>query len=340
MPRELELRKAKAAHWLNRLSRAYELIAPVKKNGDVVFESVSDTAKIALDYQNTLVSPKEYFLPQTEDLFRYQSKEFDIIVPELPEPRIIFGIRPCDVQALVILDKVLDNELRDEYWVSKRAATTLVALGCNEPSERCFCGPVKAGPFPEAGYDILLTDIGDAYFTEVASEKGAALIAGHERLFRRATAAGRRKRAEVVAKAHELTGSPLPAATISKLMKARADDPMWKELGDRCIQCGGCTYICPTCWCFDVVDRAENGTGVRMRNWDCCLMPGFTKMAGGLNPRDTPESRIKQRFYHKWDYFVERYGILQCVGCGRCSETAPCGINWEKVFQKVVGEAA
>lgn len=340
MAQELILGKKNVPQWLNKLSSELEVIAPVTRHGEVLFKSITDAAEVTLDYGNPLVSPKEYFLPQTENLFRYEAGKngFNITLPKKENKRVIFGIRSCDVQALLILDRVLNGDLRDEYYVGKRASTTLIAIGCSKPTETCFCGPVKAGPFPQDGADVVLTDIGDSYFVEVVSDKGKALVARSPELFGKVSPANRGKKEQAVAEANKLAGSPFSAAAISRLMKVHFDDPMWKELGDRCIQCGGCTYICPTCWCFDVVDRVEDGGGVRMRNWDCCLLPGFTRMAGGLNPRDTAELRIKQRFYHKWDYFVERYGILQCVGCGRCSETASCRINWGKVFQSVVGE--
>lgn len=336
-----ELSKQNVSQWLETLRREFEVIAPVKTHGEVVFTSLSEDSQVVCDYENTLVPPKEFFLPPTEIIFNFTlNKEgFDIVLPEKEEERrVIFGIRPCDVNALLILDKVFEGEQRDEYYLLKRERTTLVALGCNRPLARCFCGSVGAGPSLSGNFDVLLTELDDFYLVEVASDKGRELIDKAPELFLEASKESREGKEQVVEQAKRLASKPVLASEVARRMEACFNDGMWKELGKRCLQCGGCTYLCPTCYCFDVVDRVDNSKGVRMRCWDCCLLPGFTRMAGGLNPRESAEARIKQRFYHKWDYFVERFGVFQCVGCGRCSETALCHIDWEQVFQSVAGE--
>jgi len=332
-----ELDKQKVRQWLDALRQEFEVVAPVTRYGEVLFESLSDANEVTLDYGNTLMPPKEFFLPPTETLFSFTSSKggFSIALPEEAEKRrVLFGIRPCDVNALAILDKVFSGEQRDEYYLDKRQRTTLVAIGCNQPSETCFCGSVGAGPSLSSGFDVLLTEIDNAYFVEVASEKGEELVGKVPGLFRKATNEGRVAKERVVERATGLVDQPVLAAEVARRMEARIDDAMWEKMGKKCLQCGGCTYLCPTCWCFDVADRVEDGQGCRMRYWDCCLLPGFSRMAGGLNPRASAEDRIKQRFYHKWDYFVESYGVLQCVGCGRCTETALCHIDWKEVSRQ------
>jgi len=334
-----ELDKAKVPQWLEVLRKDCELIAPVKNYGEVLFMSSPEVSQVVLDYDNTLVPPKEFFLPPTETMFSFTESRagFHITLPEEAKNRIIFGVRPCDVNALLILDKVFNGELRDEYYLSRREKTTLIALNCNQPGEKCFCGSVGAGPSLSGKFDILLTDIGDVYFIEVGSAKGNELINKLPALFREASQQSEEKKEAVVRQAQKLFAKPIDPLEVAKRMEAFFNDAKWTELGERCMECGGCTYVCPTCYCFDVVDRIENGKGLRLRYWDCCLLPGFTRMAGGLNPRGSKEARMKQRFYHKWDYFVQRFGMLQCVGCGRCSKTALCSIDWGGVFKSIVG---
>jgi len=337
-----ELDKRKVPQWLEVLEKDFELIAPVKNHGEVLFMSFAEGSQVALDYDNTLVPPKEFFLPTTETMFSFTTSKggFNIALPEEEgKRRVIFGIRPCDVNALSILDRVFGGDQRDEYYLAKREKTTLVALSCTQPGPRCFCGSVGAGPSLSDKFDILVTDIDNAYFIEVGSAKGKELIDKAPGLFRKASRGSERKRVAVVERAKKLATKPVDSLEIAKRMAALLNDKKWFELGERCMECGGCTYLCPTCYCFDVVDRVENGQGVRLRCWDCCLLPGFTRMAGGLNPRESKEARMKQRFYHKWDYFVQRFGTLQCVGCGRCTETALCNIDWAEVFKSVVGGA-
>jgi ferredoxin len=336
-----ELNRQKIPQWLETLGREFEVIAPVKTHGEVGFMSLSDASQVSLDYDNTLVPPKEFFLPPTETMFSFTTSKtgFKITLPqEEVKKRVIFGIRPCDVKALSILDKVFSGDQGDEYYLSKREGSILVALGCNRPAARCFCGSVGAGPSLPDNFDVLLTELDGSYFVEVASEKGKELINKAPALFQEASEETRKGKDGVVEQAKRLATKPLDSMEVARRMEAHFNDSRWAQLGQRCLECGGCTYICPTCYCFDVVDRVDNNNGVRMRYCDCCLMPGFTRMAGGLNPRESKEARIKQRFYHKWDYFVDRFGVLQCVGCGRCSETALCHIDWEEVFQSVTGE--
>lgn len=336
-----ELDRQKVPQWLESLRKEFEVIAPVRMHGEVVFMSLSGANQVALDYQNTLVPPKEFFLPPTETMFSFTTNKegFNIILPEGEEKRrVIFGVRPCDVNALLVLDKVFSGDQRDEYYLQKREKTTLVALGCSQPAVTCFCGSVGAGPSLSDNFDVLLTELDGSYFVEVASEKGRELVNKAPGLFREAGKASRKKKEQVVEQAKKLATKPVDPLEVARKMAAYFNNSRWAQLGERCMECGGCTYLCPTCYCFDVVDRIEKEKGSRLRCWDCCLLPGFTRMAGDINPRESAEARIKQRFYHKWDYFVERFGVLQCVGCGRCTETALCHIDWEQVFRSVVGE--
>lgn len=337
-----ELDRQKLRRWLEALGRDFEVIAPVKTHGEAVFASVSDVSQVTLDYENTLVPPKEFFLPPTETMFSFTTNKdgFNIVLPEEADRRrVIFGIRPCDVTALSILDRVFGGDQRDEYYLTKREKTTLVALGCNQPAARCFCDSLGAGPSLSDNFDVLLTELDDFYLVEVGSERGEQLIGKAPALFREAGGEARRRKERVVGKAKKLAAKPVDPLEVARRMEIQFNDSRWAQLGDRCMECGGCTYLCPTCYCFDVADRVEDGKGCRLRHWDSCLLRGFTRMAGGLNPRESKEARIKQRFYHKWDYFVERFGVLQCVGCGRCSETALCHIDWKEVFQSVTGES-
>jgi len=336
-----ELDKQKVPLWVNALISEFEVIAPVRMHGEEVFTLVSDGSQVALDYVNTLASPKEFFLPQFETMFSFTTGrgDFDIEVPPGEEKSgVIFGIRPCDVNALLILDKVFSGDQKDNYYLGRRDRNALVALGCNQPSARCFCGSVGGGPSLLEGFDVLLTELGASYLVETASARGRQLIDKAPDLFRKASGASKREKRRLVERAKRLATKPIDPLEIAGKMEALFDNSKWVELGKRCLQCGGCTYLCPTCWCFDVVDRVENGNGERLRCWDCCLLCGFTRMAGNLNPRESTEARIKQRFYHKWDYFVQRFGTLQCVGCGRCTETALCHIDWKKVFDWVTSE--
>jgi len=328
------IKKSELSSFLDKLTGQYQVLAPVKKGLDFYFQPISSGAQADLSYSNSVTAPKGILFPQSETLFNYDVKSETADLQECLDTgkKVIFGLRPCDEKSLVLLDKVFQGDkYQDPYYLSKRANTVLVGLGCSAPRGTCFCASLSGGPFGTEGLDLLLVDIGDKYVVEVVSEKGAGFLAGAG-----LSQAGEDDRA-AAAKAKE---TAFQACTVNleglkEKMDVNYDDPLWGFLHEKCLGCGACTYSCPTCHCFDIVDEAKDSTGCRVRNWDACMFPLFTLHGSGHNPRPTGKERFRQRFMHKFKYFVDNYGAFACVGCGRCILNCPVNIDIRQVLADI-----
>ncbi|MFH2049284.1 MAG: 4Fe-4S dicluster domain-containing protein [bacterium] len=359
--KEKELRILKRKNLFTLMSRFLEdreVIAPIKGHGgEVIFYPIETIEDVAWDwtYVNTVLPPKRFFLPQTEELFHYknQNKGYEITPIYNDRVRMIFGIRPCDVNALLFLDKFFGGGpigrrapvaepgiLQDRYYATRRANTFIIAFGCHQPGENCFCICCDSGPFLKEGFDLQLTQLGgDEYIVELGSARGLKIFYGHEDLFRSATNAEEKRLTVIKDKATQQFGNTRAyiSKAIQKITQNQVPDELWENLSDRCQDCGGCSYVCPTCCCYNVVDVPTNeNEGIRTRTWDSCAFAGFTKLAGGDNPRSEKKDRLKRRFFHKLSYhYIEKNGRHGCVGCGRCINTCFANISMPDIADKI-----
>ncbi|MEG6520618.1 4Fe-4S dicluster domain-containing protein [Desulfotomaculum sp. 1211_IL3151] len=320
------LNKSEVTNILDKLASEYRVIAPVEKNGMVEFAAIQKGEEAKLDYANSKKPGKEILFPQSEELFNYTVDAEGLRMEDKVDSQasIIFGMRPCDVKSWVLLDNVFKNDqYTDVYYLTRRANSLVVGLGCNEPASTCFCSSVACGPFAKEGSDIFLTDIGEAYVVEGISEKGKELLAklGLSEAGAEATAAAAKLQAEVKA------DGTINIEGMAEKLSGMFEHPYWDSLHEKCIGCGACTYLCPTCHCFDIADEATDCDGCRVRNWDACMFPLFTLHGSGHNPRPTGKARWRQRLMHKFNYFVERYNATACVGCGRCIKNCPVNLD-------------
>lgn len=335
--RRLERKDLRA--FLDKLASTASLVAPLREDGVVVFRPVPSGEQVELDYVNPVRSAKEFFFPQTEVMFRFLPSPVASITPVEPDRQtVLFGIRPCDLAALSLLDEVfLGGDYRDAYWGRRRELTTLVGLACERPDESsCFCTAFGITPGTAEGADVMLYPAGDWLGVEVLTPKGQALVDGALPGAGEAGEAGERVKQEYLSRAVPL-GERVRPGELSKELDDRFDDPYWEEASRRCLGCGICTYLCPTCHCFLVTDVAKRDDGVRLRCWDSCQFKDFLLMAGGHNPRPTRKERTRQRFLHKLNYFVHRYGRYLCTGCGRCVQHCPVGLDMATVIADLRG---
>ncbi len=343
MPDEVILNKEHLTGFLRKIAKERELIAPVKNiHGDTVFEVLTSVDDISLDLDmKPVMSPKNFFLPRTEVLFNYQREgkkyRFEEVLPDVH--RVFFGLRSCDLWGILFLDVVFQEHFKDRYYLNRRSNTVLINIGCHEPMPSCFCKSATSGPFLAQGYDLQFTDLGNRFFVEIGRPKGRELVEKWDYFFGPPTQQDRDEQYEVVLEAESSFDHIVDFDTAtSRLMNDEVEEPLWEELGNRCQSCGGCSYVCPTCYCFNIVDRAVSETkGERLRTPDACTLAGFTRLAGGHNPRHERRRRVRRRFYHKLAFAKDKYHRPSCVGCGRCVEICCGGVDMFH-FIKVVCE--
>ena len=289
---------------------------------------------------NTVRSAKDLFFPQVENLvgFRVTGKQLDLVETRDPaEPFVLFGVRACDARSFEILDRVFLSEPQDTYYAARRAHGTVVTLACTRPEETCFCQSFGIDPATPQG-DISCWIEDETLFWQANTEKGEALTANLPMLEDTdgAAVAAQQEKTRALLKKLPLAGLDLSAVGAGKT-KALFDRPEWKQLSESCLGCGTCTFVCPTCQCYDIKEFDSGKLVRRFRCWDSCMYSDFTKMSAG-QPRPTQLERFRQRFMHKLVYFPDNNeGLFGCVGCGRCLAKCPIHMNIVKVI-KTLGE--
>lgn len=289
-------------------------------------------------------SPKELFFPQSENLmaFRMAQKKIEIIdTRRESEDFVLFGVRACDVRSMTVLDNVFLAEPADTYYENRRRHGLIVSLACDKPAESCFCGTFGIDAAAPEG-DIVCWRADEYLYWEAKTEKGKAFLA---ELDAWTELCGTEDEQIVEARKNvirdRLQKLPLASLSAEKFGGGRTaeyfDSPAWAKLSESCLGCGTCTFVCPTCQCYDIRDF-DTGHGVtRFRCWDSCMYSDFTKMSAG-QPRLTQKERFRQRFMHKLVYYPENNGgLYSCVGCGRCVRKCPISMHMAKVM-KTLGE--
>ncbi len=316
------------------------LYLPVDTKGGAKFEEWSEDKKMS-EALNTVRSAKDLFFPQTENLmdFKIEGKNIEIIDTRKEcEDFVVFGVRACDVRSLDVLDKVFLAEPVDSYYKNRRDHGIIVSLACNKPAETCFCSAFGIDSSEPKG-DVQCFKSETELFLNALTEKGEKLLKAVENVTEPADESDVtpiktviKDRMQKLPLSHIKTDSFGAGKT-----KEFFDDPAWAELSESCLGCGTCTFVCPTCQCYDIKDF-NTGHGVkRFRCWDSCMYSEFTKMSAG-QPRLTQLERFRQRFMHKLVYFpTNNDGMFSCVGCGRCLSKCPIQMNIVKVMKKLGG---
>lgn len=327
----LILEKKNLEQLLSNWATEYEVYAPRQVEKYAHFMPVTGSEPLCLDEQhNTRFPPKAFFLPESETLLKYT--RFGTAQETLPDnkPRLLFGVRPCDAKAADLLDLMfLTEKDADPYFRAHREKTVIVGVGCNVPCPTCFCTTVESGPFGRSGIDALLTDLGDAYAVRTITHKG-------EKLFKGLIEASEAQKTETKNIQHNSLKLIDPAFE-TKGLKAKLDanfeSDIWQKFADSCLGCGICTFLCPTCFCFDIVDEAQRSE--RVRNWDTCMFRTYSLEASQHNPRATRRERTRQRVMHKFSYWLDHVNKIGCTGCGRCVRYCPVGLDLRAMLREV-----
>jgi sulfhydrogenase subunit beta (sulfur reductase) len=336
------IRKADMGRWFDSLKGRGRIYGPKRKENAFVFAPVGEFAEMTLEYIPTILPPKKYYFPQKETLFRfkthpYRTEEALSAVEEF----ILFGVHTCDIAGIQCLDVVFRESPECTNYLKRKEKMTIIGLECMDYCDRhASCAAVGAHVH-KGGYDVMLTDIGAAYVVYVKTEKGERLVqdrpyirpprTGDEEMLIRALA----QKAKNFR--NEFKGT---MAGVDEAFARGFHSPVWADLGRRCVGCTNCTTVCPTCYCFDMVDDValDLGDGARSRVWSNCQMDDFARVATGEDFRPGRDARQRHRYYRKFQYSVRKYDKYFCTGCGRCTRTCMAGISLVETVNSLLAE--
>jgi sulfhydrogenase subunit beta (sulfur reductase) len=321
--------------WLDNMATTYRLLAPRQVAGMLLYRRVAGSDEIAWGASRPMSSIKEAFFPPTERLLTIEKVGGQIHLDEtFPEgQQVIFGVRPCDVRGVKILDALfLDADPVDPYYARRRENTTLVGLACKEMGSTCFCTSVGGTPDDAGDMDLMLYEVEDGYMIQTVTEKGNSLIAD----LRLPIYDNEPKTSEANHRSPiNDQQSPIPEPQ-SISWPERFNDEYWQKMSERCLSCRACAYVCPTCRCFAVRDEMiKPGEFERIRCWDACTGENYRRVAGGHKPRPKKGERLRNRFFCKFYYYPTQSGLGDtpaCTGCGRCIDVCPVNVDITEVL--------
>jgi ferredoxin len=336
------------------LLEKYPVFAPVSKGREYVFARLEDAAQLAEGYQPTILPAKKVLQQPLETIFSFVKQEAVaddgrcttlgeenicfVDSGSASQTKVLFGVRPCDVNSFAVLDEVFCKDLPDPFYCRSRHETLVVAQNCVKPCRSGFCYYLQTGPGLQRGYDLLLTELDGVYLAEAGSEEGRELLALYP--FYEATPAMALAKDELLAATSRKLPKHILTRNLAELLEENTNHPVWEDLHRRCLGCGTCTMVCPTCFCYNVFDKLDLGldSGVRQREWDSCKLMEFSQVALGHNFRKDRQARAQWRIYHKLLYQQRQFGKMGCVGCGRCIYSCMVNIDLTDVAATLGGE--
>ncbi len=306
-------------------SKGTFVYGPKNHNNRVDYLPLNAFEELTEDFIQTTQSAKAVAFPRTEKLFSYK-KEFQKVdvsdfKPESIQNNILWGVRPCDAAGFIPLSSIFNWDIQDIMFNTRLSKTTIITYSCIKADDACFCTSVGGNPGNTAGSDIQLTPIGDNnYLAEILTPKGQAIVDLAPDLF---------NVSQTIDKQKYLANVPVQfnREELTKKLSTIFESEVWKAQSMRCLGCGACAFVCPTCACFDIQDQKHGSKGTRVRNWDSCGFSMFTMHTSGHNPREVQNQRWRQRLMHKFSYMPDRLNVTGCTGCGRCSRACPVDMN-------------
>ena len=334
------IQKISESNLLSGIDKAcsdYKVVALTNNGEKTLYDYVTKSAQIKLDYTPTVLSPKKFFFPQEEVILDYTA-DGDVKTNIQGEATVLFGLRPCDLNGLKILDEAFSESNGDPNYLAKREKAVIIGIDCQEVcDEDAFCFRVNAQNIT-TGFDIMLYPTPDGYLIKADTSKGESFLSKYLTVVDgdQATLAAFQKAKE---EAFTKAGGPFEGLdNLPSLFKAGKDHPIWEEEGSRCLSCGSCIMVCPTCYCFDVADELALNLkeGQRIRRWDACMLRSFAEVAGGENFREGATERLHHRIDRKFNFLMEKHGQSVCVGCGRCVRACLAEISPSTIAKEII----
>jgi sulfhydrogenase subunit beta (sulfur reductase) len=333
---------SKLSSLLDALAEKMDVYVPAKVSKHIVFKKYDPKNSQMTEFNAVRVCTpvKEFLFPLREMAATTQAQ------PEIStvKPFAVFGLKDCDVKSIAILDKVFgEDEFIDPLYMARREKMFIVSSDCTGPAESCFCLLFEGKGFAEKGFDLNVSPIKGGFIVDIGSRKGREFVESHNGLFADVPATLLEERdANRKAVRHQLekqNAEFTPAALLPEILEKTQDSEIYDQLAKDCIECQACTRVCPTCHCFYLYDDKQKDYFTKMKIWDSCMRFGYAMVAGGANPNKVLGERMKHRLMHKFVYFLERYGVNMCVGCGRCIDADAGGIDLRQLLKKLSEEA-
>ncbi len=324
---------------LDAVSSEAELFVPEKSGEFYIYKKYNPSKEVVLNTIRTCTPVKEFLFPIREVAAVFpKDKE-----PEKIKPFAVFGLKDCDIRSIQILDKVFaEDEYKDSLYISRREKMFIISSDCTEPGQSCFCNLFDGEGFSKSGFDLNISPIKDGFIIEAGSAKGKDFIKKHSGLFAEVPSAlisERDKNRQKTRAQLEKNSSEIKLdGQVREIVENAADSEIFDKEAKDCIECQACTRVCPTCHCFYLYDASQKDYFVKMKMWDSCMRMAYAAVAGGENPRKVLGDRIRHRLMHKFVYFLDRYGVNMCVGCGRCIDSDAGGMDLRQVLKKLSEE--
>jgi sulfhydrogenase subunit beta (sulfur reductase) len=332
---------------VDALLENFTILAPIEEDDVPKLREITDSSEMHLDTELPMVPAKKVFLPAKQTVFRYSLKEGltqkceDLIKEEYDKELLLFGVRPCDITGVNVLKRIFRDHYSDDAFLQLRKNTLIVGINCLEPCyENCFCESMGSND-PKSGYDLMLTPISrDYYYVLPNSDAGKEILRDYSDFFDDPT----RPDKEAFSRALKLKNNNFEKDIIveglASQIEASFESDVWEQFTKECLFCGSCTFVCPTCYCYNVKEVIDDNLveGERQREWDSCYFPEFALVAGDHNFREQKSERFRYRYLHKFVDLPRRYNFEGCIGCGRCITYCPAEIDVREVLRIARGE--
>ena len=324
--------------FLDALAGQIDVYVPKKAGLHYVFSRYDVSSKGEVEFNNIRAC-----MPVKEFLFPL--RELAAVLPEPLKPGdvkpfAVFGLKDCDLRSIEVLDKVFtEEEFEDPLYVARREKMFIISSDCFNPGESCFCNIMGGGPFARSGFDLNVSQVKDGFIVEAGSKKGQNFIKAQSQLFGKvpdgAMAQRDKVRAETQQQLEKQNAELKFERPIREIMDDTHDSGVYDDEATTCVECQACTRVCPTCHCFYLYDTKQKDYFGKMKMWDSCMRMAYAEVAGGGNPRKVLGDRLRHRLMHKLSYFLDRYGINMCVGCGRCVDAESGKIDIRVVLKRL-----